>query len=333
MPSSHDRFWSLRDSEGLGRQVFAAVGFSVSVLLVLFITLANGLVMKALWWKRRCSFTAAALVSMGLADVAQCLFAMPLLSFTCLQLSVPFKGCLVVACGTLAGSLVSSFHHLLIATHRWCAVAFPTRYHFMFTSRCANLQFASCWSFGIMIAVIPMCGYNTLPQLMSLVSANTSSSSMVTDVFLDSGVCWVACSFEITMNLEFIVYILFYLCILLPLLIISAFYFMIFKKVKDIVDGRGAGSGNETFYSKQRNMATTMALQVAVVAITRIPFYLLNMTKLYCPQCSVPSWAVLAATIIGILSSSSNPFLYIFRDRKIQSAINNTLIRNRVDTM
>ncbi|XP_069506192.1 adenosine receptor A1-like [Ambystoma mexicanum] len=327
-PSS---FWSLRDTQGMEHQVLAALGFSVSVLLVLFITMANALLLKALWWKRRRSFTAAALVSMGCADMAQCIFAMPLVSFISLHVTMPFEACLMVVCGVVAWSLVSSFHHLLIAIHRWYAVAFPTRYQSMFTFRCATLQFASCWSFGVAIATIPLSGYNNLTILRAPPNGNTSSSSAM-DTCSESGACCVSCSLEITLKLEYIVYVLFYLCVLMPLLITSTFYVMIFKKVKDTIGGRDAARSNESFYLKQKSMAKTMVLQVALVAITRLPFYLLNMLKFYCPWCSIPSWVLLVATVFVVLSASCNPFIYIFRDRKLQSALSNTLVRNRVDT-
>ncbi|XP_030042723.1 adenosine receptor A2b-like [Microcaecilia unicolor] len=332
-PASQGSFWSLEDSGSVVHQIFRALSFPMSILLILFITTGNVLLLRVLWNRRCYSFTSTALISMGFADLAQCLFSMPVLSFTSLRVAMPSYSCLVLVCGVIAWSLVSSSHHLFIAAHRWCAVTYPTRYKSIFSPRSICFQLAFCWTFGTAIGLIPLLGYNNLHGLRahnSTLPIVGSSSTVNSCLAATISACWVVCSMENMLNLDFINYVLFYSCVLLPLVLVSVFYVLLFKKVKSCCARRGLLGPRETFYLKQKSMATTMVLQVGLVAMSRFPFYLINVVKLYAPYCAVPSWAVSVATIFIVLSVACNPFIYILRDRNIRLQIGLVRARNRV---
>ncbi|XP_066573943.1 adenosine receptor A1-like [Amia ocellicauda] len=65
---------------------------------------------------------------MGLADTGLCVVAVPATLLSDLGSPVPFYPCLLLSCFVLAGAMVSSFHHLLMAYYRWRLVTHPHSY-------------------------------------------------------------------------------------------------------------------------------------------------------------------------------------------------------------
>ncbi|XP_033897934.2 adenosine receptor A1-like [Acipenser ruthenus] len=317
--------WGELGDSTLNHKVFIAVIFPACLVLILFIATGNVSILKVLL-SRRCSsrdVTTLAVISLAFSDLGVGLFSLPLLFLLALELPLPFRSCLWLACLTFSWAVVSTLHHLLIAVDRWHIVAYPTRYKSLMTRGRVAAHFTSCWLAGIVVSFLPVMGFNNYskqrhphePGCHAGDPRNDTSSSPVP-----------GCRYREVMDLRYLVYVLFVGCMLLPLLAMSGLYTSVFLKVRaHSQQARGRLGKLGQFYWRQRRMAFAMVKVVSCFSLTKLPFHLLNLALLLCPACTLPFWALPSATLLALCSAAANPFLYFYENQDMMLALQSTL--------
>ncbi|CAJ0967259.1 unnamed protein product [Ranitomeya imitator] len=76
---------------------------------------------------------------------------------------------------------------------------------------------------------------------------------------------------------------------------------------------------------REFRMATSLFIVVFCFVVCWFPIHILNVVRLFCPQCLVPTDLVLTAVILSHANSAINPIIYVFRMRTFRRAIEATL--------
>uniref|UniRef100_H3AJR1 G-protein coupled receptors family 1 profile domain-containing protein n=1 Tax=Latimeria chalumnae TaxID=7897 RepID=H3AJR1_LATCH len=303
-------------------RIFISLTLPASIALAIFMICCNVLILRVLLKKPKKTSTALAMISMGVADTLLCILGVPMVIFTDLNMVLPFYSCLLLTCAIVGGAIVSSFHQVLIAMQRWYMVTFPTRYKGLLTHSSICLHIALCWIGGIFICLIPVMGFNSYYSLRAAKEASAGCRQK-------PQLCRVVCAYQNVLSMEYMVYIIFYGCVMVPLLLIALLYAMVFKKVK-AQNHRSPPAGHLLFYQKEKRMVWTMTMIVLIYAAARLPFNLVAMVLLYCRHCRLPFWMAPSAILLAIFSTASNPFMYFFRSQEMRTAWRKFVRRKRV---
>ncbi|KAK6479856.1 adenosine receptor A2b-like [Huso huso] len=337
----NETFWGKGHTPSPGFQLFLWLSLPLSIMLLLVLGIFNILVLRAiLRSSRRVNVTAQVMVSMGIADTALCLTAGPALVLSDLQWWTPFYPCLVLTCTVLSWAMTSSFHHILIAYYRWYIVVHPTRYRASLTQPNILLHISLCWLAGFAVSSIPYLGYNNYTSLQTASALLTTNYTLASSLSpspspmafntglsprpspggcaLSPAACRVPCLYLNVLSLQYLTYFIFFGCMLLPMVITSLLYCLIFRALWAHGRGRCLGKG---FLQRQQRVVWSTGLLFSLYMLSRLPFNVTNAVLLYCPGCPLPYWLPPSALVSAVLSAASNPLLYFLRDRELLAAL------------
>ncbi|XP_030042724.1 adenosine receptor A1-like [Microcaecilia unicolor] len=294
-------------------RVLLGVSLPICLTLALFIILGNVFILRLLLRRSEKDGITLVMVSLVISDLGIGLFCFPMVMLSNSQIVLPFYPCLWLTCTSTCWLLVSSLHHMLIATDRWYKVTWPTRYASSMTRSRAAVHIATCWALAISFSFIPVLGYNNFDLLVLYANG--------------SGLAWqesghpleVICQYLVVLNLNYLVYILFFICTLIPVLVISLLYLLMFLKLGLPCQSQVACEG--IFQQKQRQITVNMVITVLVYALLKIPYCTLNCLFLYCPNCTVPYWTVPFASTLILCSAIFNPFIIFFSQKEGRSSL------------
>ncbi|XP_029437734.1 adenosine receptor A1-like [Rhinatrema bivittatum] len=293
-------------------RVLLGVSLPICLTLALFIVLGNAFILRLLLRRSEKDGLTLVMVSLVLSDLGIGLYCFPMVMLFNAQLVLPFYPCLWLTCTSTCWLLVSSLHHMLIAMDRWYKLTWPARCASSMTRSRACIHIATCWALAISFSYIPVLGYNNFNLLASYANG--------------SGVAWpepgaplqVVCQYLVVLNLSYLVYVLFFICTLIPVLVLSLLYLLMFLRVGRARRSRVACQGISQH--RQRQITATMAVTVLVYALLRIPYCTLNCLFLYCPSCTVPYWTVPFASTLILCSAIFNPFIIFFSQKEAPAA-------------
>ncbi|XP_056140755.1 adenosine receptor A2b [Lampris incognitus] len=267
------------------------------------------------------------LVSLAVADILVGCLGIPFAIIISLGLYLDFYGCLFLACFVLVLTQSSIFSLLAIAIDRYLAVKIPLRYNELMTGKRAREIIAVLWILSFVIGLIPFLGWNgkNSDHVCNQKQDNSSSSSSsstggdnATGPAAAGGSCKLTCFFESVVDMHYMVYFNFFVCVLLPLLIMLGIYLKIFivarKQLRQIelkCVGNGDSQPNHSLLKREIRAAKSLSIIVGLFAVCWLPVHILNcLTLFYHVKSPIIMYV---AIILSHANSAVNPVIYAYR--------------------
>ncbi|XP_054906333.1 adenosine receptor A1-like [Poeciliopsis prolifica] len=273
----------------------------VEVLIAACCCLGNAMVVLALWKTKSIQQpTYCLIVSLAVADFLVGVVAIPLAVLVDGRMETSFHTCLFISCVVILLTLVSVLCLTAIAVDRYLRLSRPFWYKRTITWRYSYSVATACWLFAVPLSFAPMLGWNG-----GLEKFNSSEKCMFINV--------------ITLN--YLVYFNFFLCTLTPLLVMTVLYAYVFCYIRENLrekPGNGAQNQSKNYLKKEKQLASSLALVLALFALSWLPLHIMNCILLF------TNHAIKIAFHIGIslshANSAVNPVVYAFKIKKIKRA-------------
>ncbi|KAM4587033.1 adenosine receptor A1-like [Odontesthes bonariensis] len=278
----------------------------VELLIAASCCLGNMLVILALWTSK-CIHqpTYCLIVSLAVADFMVGCVAIPLAVVVDGRVNTSFHTCLFISSVVILLTLVSVLCLLAIAVDRYLRVYIPIRYKRTVTQRHSCVAVAACWLVAVPLSFAPMLGwynYENLPR-----SNNTT----------------ILCQFVDVIPMSYLVYFNFFLCILTPLLVMTVLYGCVFSNIQRSLrqkPGNGAQKQSQNYLRKEKQLAASLFLILALFALSWLPLHIMNCIVLFNGPGVVPEMAFYIGIMLSHANSAINPVVYAFKIKKIKTA-------------
>ncbi|XP_009702251.1 PREDICTED: adenosine receptor A3 [Cariama cristata] len=237
------------------------------------------------------------IISLALTDIAMGILVIPLAVMVSLGAVIHFYSCLFMCCLMMIFSHASILSLLAIAVDRYLRVKLPTRYRAAITKKRVCVILGLCWLVSVLVGLVPMLGWNQ----------HRGSSS------------YIECRYLAVMRMDYVVYFSFFTWILLPLLIMCAFYAEIFyiMWIKLSLSSTSPPGGG-TVCGKEYKMAKYLALILFLFAVSWLPLGILNCVSYFCPSCTIPQALMYLGILLSHANSAMNPIVYAFKIQKFK---------------
>ncbi|XP_074531074.1 adenosine receptor A3-like [Halichoeres trimaculatus] len=245
------------------------------------------------------------IVSLAVADFMVGCVTIPMAVVVAVGLETSFYGCLFLSCVVILFTVVSVLCLVAIAVDRFLRVYIPLRYKRTVTQRHSWLVVAACWIVAVPLSFTPMLGWHN-PQT----SSAAENSSFV-------------CKFIDVIPMSYLVYFNFFLCTLIPLFIMTALYGCVFYTIRGNLrekPGNGFLRQSQKHMQKERDLAGSLALVLALFALSWFPLHIMNCIDYFQGETCVPLAGIYAGIILSHGNSAVNPVVYAFRIQKIKTA-------------
>ncbi|XP_068585565.1 adenosine receptor A2b isoform X2 [Cebidichthys violaceus] len=270
------------------------------------------------------------LVSLAVADILVGCLAIPFAITISIGIHLDFYGCLFLACFVLVLTQSSIFSLLAIAIDRYLAVKIPLRYKELMTGKTAREIIAILWILSFVIGLIPFFGWN----LKYKSCRNGSSGSDNTTSGGDSvQSCKFKCYFESVVDMHYMVYFNFFVCVLPPLLIMLGIYLKIFtvaRKQLRQIELKCVGNGDSHHHGllqKEIRAAKSLSIIVGLFAVCWLPVHILNcLTLFYEPENN--EIVMYVAIILSHANSAVNPIIYAYRIQDFRNTFRKILTQH-----
>ncbi|XP_041639497.1 adenosine receptor A1-like [Cheilinus undulatus] len=278
----------------------------LEVLIAVCCCLGNMLVILALWTSKSIQQpTFCLIVSLAVADFMVGCVAIPAAVVVDGRVETSFYSCLFLCCVEIQFVLVSVLCLVAIAVDRFLRVSVPLRYKRTVTQRHSLLVAAGCWLVAIPLSFAPMLGWHNHQTL-----SNTVNSTII-------------CKFIDVIPLSYLVYFNFFLCTLTPLLVMTALYGYIFCTIRGNLrerPGDGAHQQSQLYLKKERELAGSLSLVLALFALSWLPLHIMNCVNYFDVEPRVPPTVVYVGILLSHANSAVNPVVYAFKIDKIKTA-------------
>ncbi|XP_063072333.1 adenosine receptor A1-like [Engraulis encrasicolus] len=281
----------------------------LEVLIAVACCVGNLLVVWAVWtcgaMRRQPTF--CFIVSLAVADFLVGAVAVPLAVLVDGRVSTSFHGCLLPCCGEIVITQASVHSLLAIAVDRFLRVYIPHRYKAVVTQKLIWIMVGICWFSSGVLGFIPMFGWYRQDTLAEMAASNSTT---------------ITCTFLAVIPMDYMVKFNFFICLLPPLVLMVVLYLYIFLKIHQQLRGTGAsGSDSHNYYQKERQLAHSLLLVLALFGVGWLPLHLMNATALYCPQLKVPHEVFYVGILLSQANSAVNPIIYALKVQKIREAM------------
>lgn len=268
------------------------------------------------------------LVSLAVADILVGCLAIPFAIIISVGIDLDFYGCLFLACFVLVLTQSSIFSLLAIAIDRYLAVKIPLRYKELMTGKTSREIIAILWILSFVIGLIPFFGWN----LKHSACANRSMYYNTTTMGAYS--CEVECYFEGVVDMHYMVYFNFFVCVLLPLLIMLGIYLKIFtvaRKQLRQIELKCVGNGDSHHHGllqREIRAAKSLSIIVGLFALCWLPVHILNCLTLFYNELKKPPLVMYVAIILSHANSAVNPVIYAYRIQDFRNTFRKILARH-----
>ncbi len=227
-----------------------------------------------------------------------------------------FIGCLTVNSMIVVLTQISIFGLLAIAIERFYAIKSPFSYNDKCNGKLAFAIICVSWFAAILVGLVPLFGWNNG----------------------DSGLR--ECSFVDVISFEYMVYFNFFVCVLVPLILIFLIYCYIYHVVRkqlrqidslQVGDAAVAQKSKMHQLKKDINAAKWFAVVIFLFAVCWLPLHIMNTVTLLAGKVHLPT--LTAFILLSHANSAMNPALYSLGNKKFQKAIRRLFCHSRVNTM
>ncbi|XP_018546615.1 adenosine receptor A2b [Lates calcarifer] len=279
------------------------------------------------------------LVSLAVADILVGCLAIPFAITISIGIHLDFYGCLFLACFVLVLTQSSIFSLLAIAIDRYLAVKIPLRYKELMTGKTAREIIAILWILSFVIGLIPFFGWN-LKYAKCLNNSSRTDNTTDADQQGLSGrgdsllSCKLKCFFESVVDMHYMVYFNFFVCVLLPLLIMLGIYLKIFtvaRKQLRQIELKCVGNGDSHHHGllqKEIRAAKSLSIIVGLFALCWLPVHILNCLTLFYGQLKKPDVVMYVAIILSHANSAVNPIIYAYRIQDFRNTFRKILAQH-----
>ncbi|KAJ0061692.1 hypothetical protein NL108_006802 [Boleophthalmus pectinirostris] len=279
------------------------------------------------------------LVSLAVADILVGCLAIPFAIIISIGIHLDFYGCLFLACFVLVLTQSSIFSLLAIAIDRYLAVKIPLRYKELMTGKTAREIIAILWTLSFVIGLIPFFGWNQKRK-----SCRNGTSGVINTTTTEAAEgqkaasllysCKLRCFFETVVDMHYMVYFNFFVCVLLPLLIMLGIYLKIFtvaRKQLRQIELKCVGNGESHHHGllqREIRAAKSLSIIVGLFAVCWLPVHILNCRTLFYPTLSKPDVVMYVAIILSHANSAVNPIIYAYRIQDFRDTFRKILAQN-----
>ncbi|XP_078093155.1 adenosine receptor A2b-like [Mustelus asterias] len=279
---------------------------------------------------------------LAMADLSVGALAVPCSILLSLDLTVCFSGCLLLACFPLVTTQFSVFVLLAIAINTHLKIRQPSRYRILVTKKRITVAISLCGISALIIGFTPVMGWNcsdtfiastanvTIPAERSILRDKISLVGFFPRPFdvarpaNGSRMAVGLCSFHHVISSNYMVYVIFFCCTLLPLSVMFGIYTDSFRVVRQYFN-------NQQFRSAKRSeiqTAKTLFLMVGLFCLCWLPLNVVNSLVFFCPACSLPSWLANLVVALSHLNSLINPMVYALRKKDFGSALRGVFVHH-----
>lgn len=208
------------------------------------------------------------------------------------------------------------------------------------TGKTSREIIAILWILSFVIGLIPFFGWN----LKHIGCDNSSSSHTNTTTTGGAGgqkagadllySCKLECYFESVVDMHYMVYFNFFVCVLLPLLIMLGIYLKIFtvaRKQLRQIELKCVGNGDSQHHGllqREIRAAKSLSIIVGLFAVCWLPVHIVNCLTLFYPNLKRPDVVMYVAIILSHANSAVNPIIYAYRIQDFRNTFRKILARH-----
>lgn len=193
------------------------------------------------------------------------------------------------------------------------------------TGKTAREIIAILWILSFIIGLIPFFGWNLKYSCCNNSSSGADNTTNCRPVQVQSSggdvlwSCKLHCYFESVVDMRYMVYFNFFVCVLLPLLIMLGIYLKIFtvaRKQLRQIELKCVGNGDSHHHrllQKEIRAAKSLSIIVGLFAVCWLPVHILNCLTLFYRELDKPSDVMYVAIILSHANSAVNPIIYAYR--------------------
>lgn len=194
------------------------------------------------------------------------------------------------------------------------------------TGKTAREIISILWILSFVIGLIPFFGWNKKHEHCGS-DANTTTSG-------GGQSCELVCRFESVVDMQYMVYFNFFVCVLLPLLLMLAVYLKIFTVARHQlrqIELKCVGNGDSHHHGllqREIRAAKSLSIIVGLFAICWLPVHILNCLTLFYKDLHKPDAIMYAAIILSHANSAVNPVIYAYRIQDFRNTFRKILTRH-----
>uniref|UniRef100_A0A672JJ68 G-protein coupled receptors family 1 profile domain-containing protein n=2 Tax=Salarias fasciatus TaxID=181472 RepID=A0A672JJ68_SALFA len=132
----------------------------------------------------------------------------------------------------------------------------------------------------------------------------------------------LVCQFTAVIPMSYLVYFSFFFCTLTPLLVMTFLYICVFYTIRGSLKdkpGNNAQKQTEIYLKKEKQLARSLSLVLALFAVCWIPLNIMNCMTYFGKEEDVPRAAIYVGILLTHVNSTVNPIVYGFKIQKIRT--------------